>query len=67
MYGLLYLGAAAVNETQMTAISTALTNAASTVLDTFIGLLPIIGLIVGVSFAISFVSGKFRKIERKKA
>ena len=64
--GLLYLGAAAVNETQMTAISNALTTAASTVLDTFIGLLPIIALIVGVSFAISFVSGKFRKLEKKR-
>lgn len=65
--GLLYLGASAVNETQMNSISTALTGAANTVLDTFIGLLPIIALIVGVSFAISFVSGKFRKIERKRA
>lgn len=67
MGSLVYLGAAAVNETQLSAISTALTGAANTVLDTFIGLLPIIALIVGVSFAISFVSGKFRKIERKRA
>lgn len=63
----MYMLAAAVNETQLTAISNALTTAAGTVLDTFIGLLPIIALIVGVSFAISFVSRKFNSLSRKKA
>lgn len=63
----MYMLAAAVNETQLSAISTALTTAAGTVLDTFIGLLPIIALIVGVSFAISFVSRKFNSLSRKKA
>lgn len=61
------LAAAAVNSTQMEAISESLTSAAGTVLDTFIGLLPIIALIVGVSFAISFVSRKFNGLSKKKA
>lgn len=61
-----YALAAAVNETQMTAISSALTNAANTILDTFIGLLPIIALIVGVTFAISWVSRKFNSLKRTR-
>lgn len=63
----MYLLESAVNSTQLTNISTALTTAASTILDTFIGLLPIIALIVGVSFAIGFVSRKFSQLSRKKA
>lgn len=61
-----YLLAAAVNETQMSAISTAITGAANTILDTFIGLLPIIALIVGVSFAISWVSRKFNSLRKTR-
>lgn len=63
----MYLLESAVNSTQLSSISTALTTAAGTILDTFIGLLPIIALIVGVSFAISFVSRKFAQLSRKKA
>lgn len=63
---LLMLGASAFTETQMTAVEGALTTSANTVLDTFIGLLPIIALIVGVIFGINFVSGKFKKLEKKR-
>lgn len=63
---LFMLGASAFSTEQMTAVETALTGSANTVLDTFIGLLPIIALIVGVIFGINFVSGKFRKLERKR-
>lgn len=63
---LLLTGAAALTEAQMTSVSTALTNAANTILDTFIGLLPIIALIVGVLFAIKFIKGRFNELKRSK-
>ena len=66
VYYLMNLGASAFSESQMSAVEAALTSSANTVLDTFIGLLPIIALIVGVIFGINFVSGKFKKLERKK-
>lgn len=61
-----YFLSAAVNETQMSAISTALTGAVNTILDTFIGLLPIIALIVGATFAISWVSRKFNSLRKTR-
>ena len=64
---LLALGASAFTESQMGAVETALTSSANTVLDTFIGLLPIIALIVGVIFGINFVSRKFKNLQNKKA
>lgn len=63
---LLLTGSAALTEAQMTSVSTALTNAANTILDTFIGLLPIIALIVGVLFAIKFIKGRFNELKRSK-
>lgn len=48
---------------QITDASTALTNTANGVLDTFISLLPVIAVTVGVVFAIRFVKGRFKKIE----
>ena len=63
---LLLIGDAALTEAQMTSVSTALTNTANTVLDTFIGLLPIIALIVGVMFAIKFIKGRFRELKNQK-
>lgn len=62
----IFLLDSAVNATQLQNISTALTTAAGTILDTFIGLLPIIALIVGVSFAIRYVSRKFNELKKSK-
>lgn len=63
---LLLIGDAALTEAQMTSVSTALTNTANTILDTFIGLLPIIALIVGVLFAIKFIKGRFNELKRSR-
>lgn len=63
---LVYLGAAALTTEQMTSVSESLTTAANTILDTFIGLLPIIALIVGVLFAIRFIKGRFGELKRQK-
>lgn len=63
---LLNIGAAALTEEQMTAVSSALTNTANTILDTFIGLLPIIALIVGVVFAIKFIKGRFKELKNQR-
>lgn len=49
---------------QTTAVKTALTDSAQTVLQTFVDLLPIIALIVGVIFGIRFVKGQFNKVGR---
>lgn len=59
-------GAGALTEAQMTSVSTALTSTANTILDTFIGLLPIIALIVGVIFAIKFIKGRFRELKNQR-
>lgn len=63
---LMYLGAAALTTEQMESVSTALTTTANTILDTFIGLLPIIALIVGVIFAIKFIKGRFGELKRTR-
>lgn len=63
---LVYLGAAALTTEQMTSVSEALTNTANTILDTFIGLLPIIALIVGVMFAIKFIKGRFGELKNQR-
>ncbi len=57
---------AALSAEQMTSVSTALTNTANTILDTFIGLLPIIALIVGVMFAIKFIKGRFSELKKTR-
>lgn len=49
---------------QTTAVKTALTDSAQTVLQTFVDLLPIIALIVGVIFGIRFVKSQFNKVGR---
>ena len=63
---LMYLGAAALTTEQMEGVSTALTTTANTILDTFIGLLPIIALIVGVIFAIKFIKGRFGELKKTR-
>lgn len=49
---------------QISEASTALTGAVNGVVDTFIDMLPIIALTVGAVFAINFIKGRFRKVER---
>lgn len=63
---LVSVGAAALTTEQMTSVSEALTTTANTILDTFIGLLPIIALIVGVMFAIKFIKGRFGELKRTR-
>lgn len=53
-------------ETQITSISTALTGAVNSVLSTFIDLLPIIALVVGVTFGIKFVMRQFNTIKNTR-
>lgn len=51
---------------QTESVKTALTGSAQTVLQTFIDLLPIIALIVGVIFGIRFVKSQFNKVQRAR-
>lgn len=53
--------AAVVTTEQTGLISTALSTAIENVLDTFISLLPIMALAVGVAFTIKFVRGLFNQ------
>ena len=55
---------AGMTEAQITEASTALTTAVNGVVDTFIDMLPVIALTVGAVFAINFIKGRFRKVER---
>lgn len=56
----------AFGSTQLESVKTALTSSAQTVLQTFVDLLPIIALIVGVIFGIRFVKGQFNKVQKSK-
>lgn len=53
-------------ENQIAQASTALTTTVNGVVDTFISMLPIIGLTVGAIFAIKFVKRRFTKVENIK-
>lgn len=48
---------------QVTSITASLTKAAQTILASFIDLLPIIAVIVGVIFGIRFVKSQFNKVK----
>ena len=50
--------------TQVTAVSDALTTTTGSVLDSFISILPAIGIIVGTCFVISFVLYWIKKLRR---
>lgn len=63
MYSLLNLGASAFTEAQMTAIQTALTSAVGSMIDTFIGVLPVIALICGAIFGVRFILRQFKKVD----
>lgn len=56
----------AFSSTQIDAVKTSLTSSAQTVLQTFVDLLPIIALIVGVIFGIGFVKSQFNKVKRAR-
>ena len=63
MSDLLNVGAAAFSTTQMESISTAITSAVGTVVDTFVGVLPVIALIAGALWGIRFILHQFNKID----
>lgn len=57
-------GAFQMSAEQITSVSTALTNTVSGVVDSFVELLPVIAVTTGAIFAIRFIKGRFRKVER---
>lgn len=57
--------AAALTDAQITEVSTSLTSTVTSMMDTFIDLLPIIALTTGAIFAVRFIKGRFRKVERQ--
>lgn len=50
---------------QITSASGSITSAVNGVVNTFIQLLPIIALTTGAIFAIRFIKGRFRKVEKQ--
>lgn len=60
---LLNLGASAFTEAQMTTIETAITSAVGSLIDTFIGVLPVIALIVGALWGVRFILRQFNKLD----
>ncbi len=63
MTHLLSLGAAAFSETQMTSITTAITSAVGSLIDTFVGVLPVIAIIVGAIWGIRFILRQFNRLD----
>lgn len=57
-----YLLASAFTEAQTGNITTALTSAVGSVVDTFIDVLPVIAVIVGALWGIRFILHQFNKI-----
>lgn len=57
-------GAFKMSTEQITSVSTALTNTVSGVVDSFVELLPVIAVTTGAIFAIRFIKGRFRKVEK---
>lgn len=49
---------------QISSVSTALTSTINNVISTFVSLVPIIALTTGAIFAIRFVKGRFKKVEK---
>lgn len=60
---LLNLGASAFSETQMTSITGAITSAVGSLIDTFVGVLPVIALIVGALWGVRFILRQFNKLD----
>lgn len=49
---------------QITSVSSALTSTISGIMDTFVSLVPIIGVTAGAIFGIRFVKKRFNKVEK---
>ena len=50
---------------QITSASSSITSSVNAVVNTFIELLPVIALTTGAIFAIRFIKGRFRKVEKQ--
>lgn len=59
----MYLLTSAFSTTQMEAIETAITSAVGSLVDTFIGVLPVIALIVGALWGVRFILRQFNKLD----
>lgn len=57
--------AGALSAQQITSASGSITSAINGVVNTFIDLLPVIALTTGAIFAIRFIKGRFRKVEKQ--
>lgn len=62
MGNLVSTGAAAFTEAQMTSITTAITSAVGSIVDTFVGVLPVIAIIAGCLWGIRFILHQFNKL-----
>lgn len=51
------------SEANITAVNTALTTTANNIMSTFVELLPVIAVTVGIVFAINFIRGRFARLE----
>lgn len=63
MTHLLNLGASAFSTTQMESITTAITSAVGSLIDTFVGVLPVIAVIVGAIWGIRFILRQFNRLD----
>lgn len=63
MGNLLNIGASAFTEAQMTSITSAITGAVGALIDTFVGVLPVIALIVGALWGVRFILRQFNKLD----
>lgn len=62
MLDLVLLGTSAFTTNQMTDITGAITSAVGSIVDTFIGVLPVIAIICGVLWGIRFILHQFNKL-----
>ena len=58
----LSVNASAFTTTQMESITTAITSAVGSIVDTFVGVLPVIAVICGVLWGIRFILHQFNKL-----
>lgn len=59
----MYFLASAFSTTQMESISTAITTAVGSLIDTFVSVLPVIALICGAIWGVRFILRQFRKLD----
>lgn len=60
---LVYLGTSAFSNTQISDITTSITSAVGSLIDTFVALLPAIALICGALFGIRYISRLFNRLD----